>query len=606
MKKQLLILAAALLTVAGMQARVISAGENQVWWGYFNQDDFNTADYTIGTGKAMTLMAGIYIPAGHEQLGTSTIQAVRVYLASDVVSNLSNMKIWISKTLPDKLADADYSQTTLGNPVAGINDYKLRTPYEVNGEGFYIGYSVKSTTGYFIRCGGSDAPNSFFIGNPEAGMSWSDLNGQGLGKLALQILVEGGNFPEDCAAVSDFGQNVVLQGQTASIPVTITNYGKAPINTVSYTITEEDGSTTAEESISLNSLPLNSSKTVSIPFTSGSEARKYKKTFTITQVDGKPNTATNGSANGFLITLKEKQPVTPVIEEFTGTWCGWCPRGMVGMEKVHDTYGDQVVQIAAHYSDIMAIDAYQPVINTFAGGFPSSVTDRQFEADPSFSSLKSVLNTAFNRLTQGTIELKAEWDSEKQEKVIFNTTTRFSYTDDNASYAIAYALVEDGLTGTGSSWAQQNYYNGQSGDTSMKFWYSAGSPVSGLSFDHVVVAAWSAQNGVDGTVATAFGAGEEQEYSYSGSIVNNSFVQDKTKLTAVVMLIDRATGTIVNSAKSDIADFATAIGEVSGTEATSQSEAYDLSGRKVTAGRLPQGINIVRQSDGSVRKVLVK
>ena len=102
MKKILLILAAAFMTVVCAQARIITPGENQVWWGYFNESDFNEADYTIGTGTAMTLMAGIYIPANHEQLGGATIAGVRVYLSSSAVSSLSNLKIWASKTLPSK------------------------------------------------------------------------------------------------------------------------------------------------------------------------------------------------------------------------------------------------------------------------------------------------------------------------------------------------------------------------------------------------------------------------------------------------------------------------------------------------------------------------
>ena len=57
MKKLLLIVAAALLLAAGAQARIINPGENQVWWGYFNESDFESGDYTIGTGQAMTLMA---------------------------------------------------------------------------------------------------------------------------------------------------------------------------------------------------------------------------------------------------------------------------------------------------------------------------------------------------------------------------------------------------------------------------------------------------------------------------------------------------------------------------------------------------------------------
>ncbi|MBR6030798.1 MAG: hypothetical protein IKP36_02425 [Bacteroidaceae bacterium] len=603
MKKFLLLMTAALLLAANTQARVITPTKEQVWWGYFNESDFETADYTIGTGSAMTLMAGIYIPANHTNLGNATIQGVRVYIDGGVTSSLSNLKIWISKKLPNKLDEADYKQSTLGSLSAGINDYKLTTPYQVNNEGFYIGYSVKSTTGYFIRCGGTDAPNSFFVGNPDAGMSWSDLNGQGLGKLAFQILVEGGNFPSNCVTAEDFGQHMVLQGEETSVPITITNYGQNTIGTISYTIATEGGSTTPEETVSVGSLALNGTKTINIPFASDAETRKYQKTFNITKVDGKNNTASENSATGFLITMKEKYAVTPVIEEFTGTWCGWCPRGTVGMEKIHETYGDQVVQIAAHSGDVMAISAYSSVINTYAGGFPSSITDRRYEADPSFASLKNVLTTAFNRAAPASIDLYAEWDNTTKTKVVFTATTRFAYNENDGQYGIAYILVEDGLTGTGSNWAQTNYYSGQSVGGDMAWWCSAGSSVTGIEFNHVAVAGWSVQNGVNNSVNPIIDSNTEQTHTYTGSISGNSLVQDKTKLKAVALLIDRTNGTIVNAAQTAIEDYGTGISTVSSKEDTPEAR-YSLDGRKL---QTPQkGINIIRMSDGTTRKVLIK
>ena len=604
MKKQLLLMTAALLLAVSTQARIITPGENQVWWGYFNESDFETGDYTIGTGQAMTLMAAIYIPANHEQLGTATIMGARVYLASEAVSSLSNLKIWISKTLPSKISDAEVVLSTLGTLTADANDFKFRNPYEVNNEGFYIGYSVKSTTGYFIRSGGTDAANAFWIGNPDANMAWTDLNGQGLGKLAFQVLVENGNFPTSCATVEDFGQNIVLQGEETSVPITITNMGADVIKNISYTITTEGGSTTDEKEISVGSLSLNSSKTLDIPFTSDAETRKYQKTFTITHVNRQPNTASNPSGTGFLITLKEKNSVTPVIEEFTGTWCGWCPRGTVGMEKVHETYGDQVIQIAAHNGDPMAITAYNPIINTYAGGFPSSITDRQFEADPSFSSLKSVLTTAFKRVAPASIDLSAEWDSEAQKKVVFKTTTHFSYSDDNGQYGIAYVLVEDGLKGTGSNWAQSNYYSGQTSTGDMAWWGKQGSSVSGIEYNHVAVAGWSVQKGVNNSVNPTIIAGEDQEYTYTATLPTTSPIQDKTKLKAVALLIDRTNGTIVNAAQSVIADFATGVQSVTIDNGLSSDEWFDLSGRKLQKSQ--KGINIIRMNDGTVKKVLVK
>ena len=36
-----------------------------------------------------------------------------------------------------------------------------------------------------------------------------------------------------------------------------------------------------------------------------------------------------------------------VVEELTGTACGWCPRGLVGMKMLRDLYGDRFIGVAA-------------------------------------------------------------------------------------------------------------------------------------------------------------------------------------------------------------------------------------------------------------------
>lgn len=603
MKKQLLLILAALLLSTATNARIITPSEGQVWWGYFNESDFEDGDYTIGTGSAMTLMCGIYIPANHEQVGDATIQAVRIYCKGSVTPYLSGLKFWISKSLPNKADDADYSQTALGTLRDGANDFALKTPYEVNNEGFYIGYQVKSTTGYFVRTGGVAAPNSFWIGNPSSGFPWQDLGTDDLGKLAFQILVEGGNFPNNSASVSNFGNKFVLMGETAEVPVTITNNGQNFIENISYTVATDDGDVTPEETVELGSLAYGKVQTISLKFNASEEAKKQKKTFTITKVNGEENNSSRGVATGYLTTLKESKPVTPVIEEFTGTWCGWCPRGMVGMEKIHEAFGDQVVQIAAHYGDPMAINEYQAVINAYTEGFPNSITDRQIEADPSFADLSTALKRSWERVAQGAIELTAEWENSDKNTVNFTTKTNFSYSEDEGDYGIALVLTEDGMTGTENGWAQSNYYSGSSGDSDMSFWYRAGASVSGLKFNHVPVAAWGAMYGISGSVKPKIVVDETQEYSYSADIAKNALIQDKTLLKAVALLIDGKTGVVINAAQADIVEKGTGISTVT-SAADGQTERYAIDGRKLSTAE--KGINIIRMNDGSVRKVLVK
>ncbi|MBR4129562.1 MAG: thioredoxin family protein [Bacteroidaceae bacterium] len=610
MVKHLLTLTAALVLAASAQARIIEAGEGQTWWGYFNESDFSTRESLIGTGSAMALMAGIYIPANHESLKGATIKAVRVYIKGSVVSNLSDMKIWISSEVPNKVDEADYVQGDLGTITADANDFSLTAPYEIGSEGFYIGYYVNSSTGYFIRCGGTDAPNSFWVGNPASNMGWTDLYGNGFGKLAFQILVEGATFNNYCATAEDFGPSYVVQGEESTVPITLTNLGKQAITSISYTIATEGGDATSEKTLAVGNLAFNSSSVINVPFPADEEARRHKKTFTITKVNGEENTAQDNSAEGEVISLTQRFTLKPVIEEFTGTWCGWCPRGMTGMEKIHEMYGDQVVQIAVHNGngDPMQISAYNTVVNDYVDGYPSSITNRHWIADPSFSSLKNVLSVVFKETVPASIELSAEWKTAEQKAVIFNTKTKFGYSDENTKFGIAFVLTEDGLTGTTSKWAQTNYYSGMStsqAGTDMAWWCGQGSSVTGVEYNHVAVAGWSVRTGVTNSVNATIDATEEQEYTYTGTIPSTSLslIQDKTRLKAIAMLIDRTNGTILSAAQTTIAEDATGIGDVSSKDDMPVAR-YSLDGRKLLTPE--KGINIVRMNDGTVKKILVK
>lgn len=606
MKRRILLIFT--LLVAAVSNAEIKVEDNQMWWGYFDEADADNLPYDgcLGYGSACTIDAAIRIPASEEIVGVSTIKAIRLWLGDDISGISGNLRVWISTKCPTSgTVGADCKQTVLKkNIVSGLNEIELDTPFEVNHREIYVGFTfpINKKT-YPIMAYGDDVPDGFYYRIDNG--SWYDFYGYGYGRLALQVLLEADNFPTNCVAVNDFGRNIRVVGKTLSIPVTFSNKGQNAVKSFSYTYGTVDGSTSEEVTKTFSSSPMNTggTKTYNISFPADEEARKYQKIVTVTKVNGEPNTSTMNSGTGFIINVTEKPSVTPVIEEFTGTWCGWCPRGMVGMEKIHELYGDQVVQIAAHSGDIMEISAYNAIINTFCDGYPGSIIDRQYDADPSFSELKSVLATAFKRTALGSIKLSANWDSEQKKAVIFNTTTKFVYSDDEGQFGIAYVLTEDGLTGTGSNWAQQNNYsNNGSGD--MAWWGQQGSPVTGLEFNHVAVAGWNVKDGVKNSVDSRIDVDKEQEYTYTGNISTNTLIQDKSKLKAIALLIDNTTGAVVNAAQSDIADFATAISDIESFAPKAQTEVFDLSGRKLQSTQ--SGINIIRTSNGSVKKVLVK
>ena len=124
--------------------------------------------------------------------------------------------MWISKKLPEDISKADYvqnvDQSSLnagdenGNKEGISNDVALTTPYVIGSEGVYVGYTFTITsasnevTQYpVLTCGDDKTPNSLFLRTSTSVDKWSDLSGEGLGRLALQILVEG-NFAKNSVA----------------------------------------------------------------------------------------------------------------------------------------------------------------------------------------------------------------------------------------------------------------------------------------------------------------------------------------------------------------------------------------------------------------------
>ena len=186
-----------------------------------------------------------------------------------------------------------------------------------------------------------------------------------------------------------------------------------------------------------------------------------------------------------------------------------------------------------------------------------------------------------------------------------DANSKFAFAEENTNYGIAFVLTEDGMKGTSSSWAQSNYYSGRSGYPSyMDWWCSQGSKVTGLEYNFVAVGAWQIASGFNGSVKTSFEAGEVMPFSYTADISTKTLIQDKSKLKVAALLIDQSTGSIVNATQVAIKDYdPTAIYSI-GAATSTEAARYALDGRQISA---PQhGINIVKMSDGSVRKVMVK
>ncbi|MBO4722182.1 MAG: hypothetical protein J5629_04530 [Muribaculaceae bacterium] len=570
MKKTVLLLFAIFLAMSSqlqnVSATTITPAEGEMWWGYFGDNDVNASNFgAFGYDSQADYEAAIRIVKNDPVMGGATIKAVRLWLNATTIPKITSLKIWVSRILRNNAQGVTYVQEVdLSTLTAGANDIALTTPYAINNYNNYVGFTMTlNGQDYPIMCGGEYETNSFFFRSSVSQTSWGSVLDHG--KLALQVLAEGVQMPDNYAIAFDFGTHYYQKDDEAIIPVKIQNKGKNPITSVSYIITDNGDASTAtpEVTVPVDNLQYASSQSINISFDT-SVPMKGTKNVIFTKVNGEANEATTeeATANGEFYIKEFMFPKVPVVEEFTGTWCGWCPRGFVGMEMAHEIYGDRVVLIAAHsgsgnYPDPMQISDYSPILNTVSG-FPDSRIDRGSDLDPNPEYLQNALNPLLETFPDGKVDITAKWDDEAMSKININTSSMFAYNEQNANYGIALVLIEDGLHGTSTGWAQYNYFSGQSGYPSyMSWWCSQGSPVSGVTYNHVAVAAWNIQNGFNGSVPTSFSAGEALPFNYVADITGKTVIQDKTQLTVAALLIDRSTGKIINAAQTTIKPYGT-------------------------------------------------
>ena len=592
--------------------RTITPSEGQIWWGYMTESDLSNST-TVGVGSPASFLAAIKIPANQENIGGATIKAIRVYIGDDLGSTMSDVKVWVSTSLPATADEADYVQS-VKSVVDGANDIVLNTPYAINNQAIYVGYALTSSYSYPILSCGEDAPDAFLLSVPGS-IDWDDLNGYGFGKLALQILVEGGTFADDSATPEAVGYQVAPIGGTATFNLPVTNSGLNDLTSIDYTITT-DGETSAEQHADVASpISFNGTGNVKVTVDADSEKGLKNKTLTITKVNGVENAATNNSITFPLYTVAEVATHRVVVEEFTGTGCGYCPRGIVGMEKLRNTFGDLFVGIAVHQYN--SGDAMYIATNSYAklnfDGAPQCTIDRRYYTDPYYGSGEGICDdfAAVQSLpTLVDVDVEANWN-EDQSKVDAKATVQSLV--DGTNFNIEYVLIGDGITGTATGFKQSNYYSSYPASqlpADMADFGSGGkygqSSVSGLTFNDVALSSSYVSGSNKAAKLTNLSSEEPAISEYTLSLPTKTTLKnaiDKEQVYVAALIIDNS-GIIVNAAKAKVMPYVpTGITTVN-QQSSSDTRYYTIDGKRIDAP--VKGVNIVKYSDGSTRKVVIK
>lgn len=605
----------------------VAITDNQKWWGYGSENDERAA---VGLKRDGEYDQAIHLSGKNPLFKNKTIKGIRFYLRS--TEGLSNVKVWASKYRVTNLDNADVIQSLDVSKLQGgdegdkrqgfVNEVLFEKPYTITNSGVNVGLSFKTS--------GTDSPQIFPIvvyktTDPDLklylrhkgqfGTSWKEFDAADNGIPAIQVLLEGDYKPIEVLA-KDFGSVSVGVGKTTKVTIPLMNLSKMndPITSITYKVLT-DGVGGEEQTINLAKPFTGFGIWTPVEFelkgdTKDSEAKKEIK---ITKVNGKPNAADAVSSKGVLQTLAKEFPHGVLVEELTGLTCPNCPMGWVGMANLHKAFPDNFVGVAIHsYSNGISEDAmFFPLYDSNLYRILNAAPTATIERAPSIHAygMEKSFAKALARLPYTGITLNATYSADGKQ-VIAKTQVE---TLRDGNFKLAYVLVADGLTGTTSNWKQYNGLSRFKKDAlpeDLKIFGQGGQygkSTVALVYDDVAIGS-SWKNGRNTVETPAFEKGKVVENTFTLNLPTYSALLNALKRDQVyvVAIVFNPNGTVDNAKKVKVNPKDPAgITETkdNGTELREVAR-YNANGQRINAP--VRGVNIVKFSDGSVVKVMVK
>ncbi len=397
----------------------------------------------------------------------------------------------------------------------------------------------------------------------------------------------------------------VNTGIGANGKLTFYNMGLTPISSVQYKY-EANGQSKEGSASFTSPLAFAGSSSFSYEGVLASTPGRSTGKITITGVNGVADefdTDGDNEASNEILSLSQGYKRIPVIEEFTSTMCGWCPYGIVGLKKTADTMGDgKVVSIAVHtdyngYTDELTADSYSSVIDYLGiSSYPSASINRELLGHAYTGSANDGLwmdaARMYASVGEANMQVKSAYTNGMKTAIKADVTMDFSIDAPAGSYAVIYALTEDGITG----YDQLNYfasYDKSNFDEDLKYLcdekgkeYSKTSDGRVIytyqpTFDHVARYINDPIASADASLLPAVTAGSQVTHSTTISIAKKDLPDaenfNKNNLKVAALLVDVSSGAIITGVQAPVGETSdwSAIESVNTTEGSAAIDVAD-------------------------------
>ena len=415
--------------------------------------------------SATEMRWGVAFPEGlMKKYVGNTIDQIAFYATPGTLTNCS---VWVMSL---KTGQVVWQQA------CSLNEFKANViacenPYTITGDGIMVGYTayVKSPSyqGYPVAScvyptsvdGGAYFYNGSY-GRWFNTSTWFYKDCYAANFIQCYTSGTAGRKDNDLTVIGTDGLRGELSAGNQQFGAYVRNYGMTEISSFDYTY-EVDGNKTSGTVNLPTPLGYLGAKGVAVTEVKPNSKGVYAGTFTVTKVNGGDDAAAEDNVAPVpVVALDGGVKRMNVIEEWTSTECGWCPRGIVGLDKIKEAYKDDLLPISVHTyfsaqgDDPLEVTSYQEVLESYATGFPGASINREYNDVDPYNNFEDFPNI-FYQHCEATLGL-ATSEEDMGASVSITPSIEFNIDVPANHYGLAYVITEDNITGVD----QLNYYYG--------------------------------------------------------------------------------------------------------------------------------------------------
>lgn len=598
MKRHVFGLAVALCSLTAAQAGTLDFT--------YNFDDARTE--WLGYDKAETYDVALFL--GSPSFTGAAVTGLSVAVPEQ---GIANPVAWLSSELKLKRKNGRYlNAPDIAEATASVTDGVLSVsfaePYVIPAEGVYVGYSFEvteldaSTSAPVSTAPGSDE-SGLFLHSSRTKTRWASLVDD-TGRVSAMTVRLQGDFPASAAYLLP-GEISAVVDRPFSATVTMVNGGTQPVTSIEYSYKAGDWSGVGTATLA-TALPGGICRSTALPLTFEGvpDVGSFPLELKVTKINGSISDCapTQGTLEVFPFIPVNR----PLVEEYTGLWCGYCPRGYMALELMRHTVGDLFIAAAYHSGDDMAFAGDTP---NNPGSYPAGYLNRSIST--TFSKPMEDWQNVRVGMPEGEVTATVKWTDETKSLLSATATARFIRDYAKADYRIQFILIADGLASP--DWRQHNSFAGKGDEYPYmdnefgRIFTEGKSYVTGLTFNDVALLSTD-KEGFPSSVPAVIEAGREYSFSYTfdlGGVPEMLRDMASDKMRVIAVLLDAASGKVVNCNSSPYPDGSpfVGIGRHSSDPEAVETARYAPDGTRLYAPA--PGLNMIRYSDGSVRKVMV-